>query len=259
MTASLFTWMFDLPDGPYVVTTAPHKGAAVAHAVHNGKVDEQSKVVAVTTTITSRREAVLCSDGRVFHTTTHKRRPPGTFHPEVGYLAHDEADAEEIRSGLFAAADEKEWTSIHDNGVMVEQELPKGSHAIRCRWRRTWKELPGGGRKAKSRFLVCATNDPRDVETSTHMPSPAVRRSLIVYGLSRGWTAATIDIQTAFLLVPLPKEHGDVYVRLPPYMPECATSLGYKSGGVYKLQKSLYGLKESPLLFNQYLEKVLTP
>lgn len=142
---------------------------------------------------------------------------------------------------------------------MVPHEDPNDARPIRCRWRRTWKTLPGGGRKPKSRFLVCATNDSRNVETTTYMPSPAVRRALMIYGLSQGWGAATIDVQTAFLLVPLPKDHGDIFVRLPKNMPECATALGYRGGGVYKLRKSLYGLKESPLLFNTYLEQTLRP
>lgn len=79
----------------------------------------------------------------------------------------------------------------------------------------------------------------------------------MVLSLSRGWKAATIDIKTAFLLVPLPPEHGNIYIRLPAHLPKCITDLGYFPNAVHKLNKSLYGLKESPRLFNEFLAERL--
>lgn len=240
-SSSLHTWLFNLHGCNYVLTTAAFKGVAVAHKVVEGVVTDESIRVRVSETIPTREKVVVTASRKVLTPPKPRPRTGGNFHPDVGYLAADEADPKDILDGQFDGADEKEWRSIVDNEVMERVSPPAGVQPIRCRWRRTWKPLPGGARKAKSRFLVCATNDHRDVETTTHMPAAYVRRALFVYGLSRGWTAATIDVQTAFLLVPLPPDHGDIYVRLPHHMPKFATEQGYRGGEVYKLRKSLYG------------------
>lgn len=136
-------------------------------------------------------------------------------------------------------------------------EPPPGTKVCRTRFRRTYKTSATLETIPKSRFLVCETNDGRDVEISTEMPSAWIRRLLVVLSLSKSWRAATIDIKTAFLLVPLPPEHGEVYIRLPNHLPECIIHTGFQPGNVHKLNKSLYGLKESPRLFNDFLAKQL--
>ena len=183
----------------------------------------------------------------------------GRFFPHYGYVANDEANPADITAGNFDSSDLKEWTSLHENCVFTRAEPPPGVKPIPCRHRRTYKTLTGGGRKAKTRFVVCARHDPRDIDTSTEMPAAWLRRLGIAYGLSKGWTAATIDVQTAFLLVDLPPENGEVYVQLPRTLPQCALSLGYEAGQTYRLQRSLYGLKEAPRLFNEFLAKSLEP
>lgn len=115
---------------------------------------------------------------------------------------------------------------------------PAGVKVCRTRFRRTFKTTQTLERVEKSRFLVCETNDTRNVEISTEMPAAWIRRLLVVLSLSRKWKAATIDIKTAFLLVPLPKEHGDVYIRLPSHLPECIVEFGFIPNSVHKLNKS---------------------
>lgn len=184
----------------------------------------------------------------------------GSFHLKYGYVAADEALPEEVSAGVFNAADLKEWTSIIDNQVLLPAcDLPEGAKACRTRFRRTYKLTVHSERVPKSRFLVCETNDPRQVEITTEMPNAWIRRMVVIAGLSRGWSAATIDVKTAFLLVPLPPEHGDIYVKLPSHLPEVITQLGFTPGAIHKLQKSLYGLKEAPRLFNEFLAEQLAP
>lgn len=103
----------------------------------------------------------------------------------------------------------------------------------------------------KSRFLVCAYNDPRRVETATAVPSGAARRLATVYGLHKGWRGATIDVKTAFLLVPL--VDSTVYIITPDKLPSYVKELGFKEQAVMKLRKAAYGLKEAPKLFNEWL------
>lgn len=182
----------------------------------------------------------------------------GSFHLRYGYIAADEASPSDIESGRFDAADLKEWESIMENNVLGPVVTPPdGTKVCRTRFRRTFKTTQTLEIVEKSRFLVCETKDTRDVEITTEMPAAWIRRLLVVLSLSNKWKAATIDIKTAFLLVPLPKEHGDVFIRLPSHLPECITALGYKPNSVHQLNKSLYGLKESPRLFNDFLAERL--
>lgn len=178
-----------------------------------------------------------------------RRKGMGHFQMGYGYFADDEAHPDEVQSGLFDQADTKEWMSIHDNKVM-ELCMTPNSNPIRTRFRRTWKITSTSERKAKSRFLVCAYKDSRDVESTTFVPSMVDRRLFDIKGLSYEFRCSTIDIKTAFLLVPLEEE---VYITLPRHLPQCALDLGYLPNHTYKLLRSLYGLKESPKLFNDFL------
>lgn len=176
----------------------------------------------------------------------------GHYLTGFGYIANDEANPEDVRAGLFVDADRKEWTCIIENEVLgqrIDEPSPK-MKVIRTRFRRIFK---ADGR-AKTRFVVCATHDNRDVPTTTHLPLQYARRVCHLFGLCKKWRAATVDVQTAFLLVPL-KE--DVYIRLPASIPDIGIASGHRPNTVHKLNKALYGLKESPRLFQQYLDSVL--
>lgn len=191
------------------------------------------------------------------------KRTHGTFHLKYGYVAEDEAPLNDVLSGRFNEADLKEFQSIIDNGVFGPAvTLKPGVKACRTRFRRTYKLAirVNDPPKPKCRFLVCETNDTRDVEITTEMPSSWIRRLVVTKGLSDGFKSATIDVKTAFLLVPLPPEHGDIYVKLPDHLPECILSLpgNFRPGQIRKLNKSLYGLKEAPRLFNEFLANKLS-
>lgn len=179
-------------------------------------------------------------------------RANGHYLTGYGYIANDEAKPADVQAGLFKDADHKEWSCIIENGVLGNRvdDVPAGTRVIRTRLRRIFK---ADGR-AKTRFVVCATHDNRDVPTTTHLPLQYARRVCHLFGLCQGWKAATVDVQTAFLLVPLEE---DVYVRLPNLIPDVGLASGHKPSGVYKLKKALYGLKESPRLFQKFLDNKL--
>jgi hypothetical protein len=75
---------------------------------------------------------------------------------------------------------------------------------------------------------------------------------LSVLSLQRGWVTKQVDFSNAFVQAPLNK---DVYVSLPPmFMDE----KGHDPRTLcLKLNKSLYGMREAPKLWSDYLEKGL--
>lgn len=124
-----------------------------------------------------------------------------------GYVGEDEAPPEDVRSGLFDAADLKEWTAIQENEVLIEATPPPDAPVIPTRHRHTWKVIGGEGsevkRKAKTRFIVQACNDPRVVATHTSLPGAEHRRLGKVWAAHLGLSGATQDVCSAFLTVPM--------------------------------------------------------
>lgn len=229
----------------WVCTSCPYNSKAFAlttqgptrrKVVNLGKCENQGKTLAIS------------DDNQVIRVL----RANGHYLTGFGYVAHDEASPADVNAGLFREADAKEWNCIIQNNVLGRcmREPPEGVTPIRTRFRRIYKS---DGR-AKTRFVVCATHDNRPVPTTTHLPLQYARRVCHLFGLCNGWKAASVDVQTAFLLVPL---ENDVYIRLPQSLPPEALDVGHQPGGIYKLNRALYGLKESPRLFQQFMDATL--
>lgn len=244
--ASFYSISVSASDGnEYVGIAPPAKCKIPVAKISNGYVTTPSEPLVVDYGMMLRKgkNAILRSDGRVLPLGVCRRAGgKGHFHVKYGYVADDEADPKDVDAGVFEAADLKEFSSLVENNVLgpevMPNNLPAGARACRTRFRRTYKTSALLEVVPKSRFLVCETKDDRDVPISTEMPAAWIRRLVVVIGLSRGWKAATIDIKTAFLLVTLPPEHGDVYVRLPNTLPRCVLELGYRPGAIHKLNKS---------------------
>lgn len=241
---SFFTLTTIDEDGTeYVAITPVHKHRVLLQRVQDGKLDCSYPPRVGNFDYVSREgtPSILQESGNVLK-SVRRTGSRGHFHLRYGYIADDEAPPEMVDAGKFDEADLKEWQSILENGVLgPETTPPDGVRPCRTRFRRTLKTTATHEIVEKSRFLVCETKDDRPVEISTEMPTAWMRRMVVVMGLSRGWTAATIDIKTAFLLVPLPPEHGDIFVRLPSHLPQCIRDLGFAPKAVHKLNKSLYG------------------
>ena len=71
-------------------------------------------------------------------------------------------------------------------------------------------------------------------------------RLAIVYGLSRKWRAAKVDVRTAFLQT---ESQEELYLKMPKDLPDEAKELGYEPGGVYPMLKAVYGRIDSARLF----------
>ena len=81
----------------------------------------------------------------------------------------------------------------------------------------------------------------------TATPSTSGVRTVLAVASMQGREAATADVGTAFLHVPLQRQ---VFALPPPVL--------RKPGVIWRLHKALYGLRESPKLFGEFLADVLT-
>ena len=110
-------------------------------------------------------------------------------------------------------------------------------------------------RKIKAR--ICVRGDLQDepidpFETYAPVAMWSSIRMLTVLSLQQKWVTKQIDFSNAFVQAPLEK---DIYVALP--------ALFEDSSGIdpkdlcLKLKKSLYGLKEAPKLWGDFLSKAL--
>ena len=88
-------------------------------------------------------------------------------------------------------------------------------------------------------------DDPGETYAST--PNLLTLKTLLTLAIARGWHVTLTDISTAFLHALM---EGDVWVLSPvEYYPE--------GDVVWKLKRSLYGLKNAPKLWQQQLAATL--
>lgn len=165
-----------------------------------------------------------------------------------------EAPAEDVNSGRFIQADDVELSQIVKHKVLIHADVthPK---PIKCRLLRVYKTLEDGTKKAKSRLVVSAWDDAREVPTATTLPGMLQRNLLMLLSSSFNFVGLAMDVKTAFIQTP---HHGDVHVELPTLTPEQELKHNLMSKGIYRLSKALYGLKESPRLFQKHLEGLLS-
>lgn len=158
------------------------------------------------------------------------------------------SDAEEWRK-----VEEKELGMLKSMGVYVDEKLPEGRKAIGNRWVFEFKIDPDGGPVIPKAQLVAQgfSQVPFVNYDTTFAPvakSVSVR-FVAVYASLNGWHLECFDVTHAFLWGDLTRT---IYMCYPP---------GYVSlldwEGVWRLLKSLYGLKQASLIWYNLLCKVL--
>lgn len=171
------------------------------------------------------------------------------------------ATNEEVRKGVFNDADLKELLSLHTlqvtTGPALTTQAIKQEHKniVPCRFERV-KKLKNNTWVCKSRFIAQGFKDTRDLtkyDNYTWIPNVASRRTVHIFALSQGWTAALTDIATAYLQAPL-KSATPIYIKFPSKM---VKNPYYTPGGVYRLNKALYGLSDSSKTFILFLRDYL--
>ena len=158
------------------------------------------------------------------------------------------SDAEDWRR-----VEEKELEMLRNMGVYVDEELPEGRKAIGNRWVFEFKlDVDGGPPIYKARLVAQGFSQVPFVDydaTFAPVAKSASVRFVAVHSALHGWHLECFDATRAFLWGDLTRT---IYMRYPP---------GYTSSkglrGVWRLLKSLYGLKQASLIWYKLLRKVL--
>eukprot|EP00971_Amphidinium_carterae_P022264 439072-Amphidinium_carterae.1 len=106
----------------------------------------------------------------------------------------------------------------------------------------------------KSRLVICGNFLQPYGETSTANLDVSVLRAVITVGMTNGWKFASADIPQAFLYASI-EDGRHVYLR-PPKI--CVDFGLVQADTLWKLKRALYGLRESPKLWEKKRDAVLT-
>lgn len=135
-----------------------------------------------------------------------------------------------------------ELAALHHNKTWVLVPRPRGVNIVGSKWIFKTKHRPDGSvDKYKARLVARGFTQQLGIDygdTFSPVVKPATVRLVLALAVSHGWSLRQIDVSNAFL-------HGylseDVYMQQPPGFEDAR----YPSH-VCKLQRALYGLKQSP-------------
>ena len=157
------------------------------------------------------------------------------------------------KSKEWSQAMENEMKSLNENKVWELVKLPKGRKAIGCKWIFKTK-IDGDGKveRHKARLVAQGYTQKFGVDYDQTF-SPVVSfesiRSIIAIAAQNGLKLHQMDVKTAFLNGELSEE---IFLK----QPEGFVVKGYEDH-VCKLNRSIYGLKQSARCWNYELDKKL--
>lgn len=129
-------------------------------------------------------------------------------------------------------------------------DVPEGANILDSTWVFKRKRAPDGTvKKLKARFCVRGDQQIEGVDffdTFAPVVAWSTVRLLLILSVLMNLSTKQVDYTLAFVHADL---HDDVYVRMP--------KLFERPGYVYKLKKSLYGLRQAPLNFFLHLKQGL--
>lgn len=158
-------------------------------------------------------------------------------------LRSDDAEA-------WRRAIEEELQSLKTNKTWDLVELPKGRQTVTNKWVFRLKKNADGSIRHKARLVARGFSQQSGTDFNETF-APVVRydtiRTLLSVASQRQMTLTQFDVKTAFLYGNIDEE---IYMTQP---------IGFDDGTsrVCKLQRSLYGLKQSPRCWNQRLTNFL--
>lgn len=160
------------------------------------------------------------------------------------------------KSKMWKNAMREEMNSLKENETFILMPLPEGKQAVGGRWVYAVKESPDGSETYKARYVAKGYGQKEGIdykETFSPTASMTSVRALMQVAVQEDLTLHQMDVKTAYLHAPMDCE---VYVEQPEGF-EVKSKTGEHL--VCKLNKSLYGLKQSGrnwnLLLHDYLEE----
>lgn len=147
-----------------------------------------------------------------------------------------------LRAPEWRAAMAEEFSALTHTRTWTLVPRPPGTNIVGSKWVFKTKHRPDGSiEKHKARLVARGFTQQQGLDygdTFSPVVKPATIRVVLSLAVSRGWTLRQIDVSNAFL-------HGflaeDVYMQQPPGFEDSR----YPSH-VCKLQRAIYGLKQSP-------------
>ncbi|KAL9987803.1 hypothetical protein ACROYT_G002165 [Oculina patagonica] len=157
---------------------------------------------------------------------------------------------ESPESSNWEAAMKEEMNSLTENNTFTLSPLPEGKNSVGGRWVYTIKESSNGAKTYKARYVAKGYSQVRGVDyQETFAPTANLTsvRVLMQMAAQHDLILHQMDVKTAYLNAPIDCE---IYMdqaegfEVPP---------GSEGKLVYKLNKSLYGLKQSGRNWNHVL------
>ena len=178
--------------------------------------------------------------------------PPGTVDEFPEPQTHDEAMADSD-ANHWLQAEAEEMDSIRRLNMLSDpMPLPAGCKPVGLRWvYKKKRNAQGHVVRYRARLVAKGFQQTFGLDYfDTYSPVARLSSLRLLYALSveLNLQLAAMDVDAAFLNADLTE---DIYIRAPPGQPELP------KGYVYKLLKSLYGLKQSPKSWNDTLNTFL--
>jgi hypothetical protein len=179
--------------------------------------------------------------------------PSGSVEEFPEPQTHDEAMAGSD-ANQWQQAEAEEMDSIQRLNMLSEpMPLPSGCKPVGLRWvYKKKRNSLGEVTRYRARLVAKGFQQTFGLDYfDTYSPVARLSSLRLLYALSveLNLQLAAMDVDAAFLNADLTE---DIYIRAPPGQPELP------KGYVYKLLKSLYGLKQSPKSWNDTLNQFLT-
>ncbi|KAI1001523.1 hypothetical protein K3495_g6676 [Podosphaera aphanis] len=178
--------------------------------------------------------------------STQRYRANAVTNEPVTYTQAMKADDSE----LWKTAIEEEMNALCRNKTWEVVSRPKDRNIVGSKWVfRIKHKADGSIDRYKARLVAQGfSQQPGSEYDDTY--APVARndslRLLLALALHRGWTPRKLDVKSAFLIGKLDRE---IYIEIPD---------GFKeSGKCYLLRKSIYCLKQSPLVWYSTLTATL--
>jgi histone deacetylase 1/2 len=159
------------------------------------------------------------------------------------FAAEPTSHVDALVEPVWKAAMDDEYRALSLNHTWRLVDPPPGRHIVGCKWVFKLKQKPDGSiDRYKARLVAKGFTQRHGIDYTDTFFSPVVKpttvRLILSIAVSRGWVLQQVDVQNAFL-------HGDIQEEVYMCQPPGYVDPNFPNR-VCRLQKSLYGLKQSP-------------